>query len=289
MKNDTTSQINSPERKRNTQDQEKIESVNLTPIRPTQKIAAHSLTAALVIKNDFFSISDENIKRFIDITDELHDLNPHGKHTPLSIARAFYGDSKGSDVKITDDMLDAVRQYIDITRMSPCTILRDDGTTIELQDNHLTDIRHTQRFLKVNGNLVDEYYTIERPSLIRQIEQEQGSDVYVTYVTMPFNWLNIKGIRNTRSNTALIYLIARTIAEKGNHLDFDDIYRAAGADTSKAKFDTRKKVETILDQHKTNTEMKSFLKDFSEVNEYGDKVTKENGVTPAAIHFTYEE
>ena len=102
--------------------------------------------------------------------DELYELNPHGKVTIEQITRA-YNAAKRKDSGCTDVQKAEMREIIELYRNAICVLYYGDDV-ITTVDNRLVDITRETQQLRINNQIVEEYYYIHRPSLIKIIAQE---------------------------------------------------------------------------------------------------------------------
>lgn len=241
-----------------------IENVTFRALDKKKNLDTPVLTALLTINNSNFEIGSVT-DRFITVTDNLYELNPHGKVTIEQYTRAFNANSSKSGVG--DVSVDEMREMIGIYRESYCIITRGDEI-LHTIDNHLVDITRETETLRINNKLVNEYYHIHRPSLIKQISQAHPG--VVNYIKIPFNWLDM-GFRATPANNALIFYISKAIAMRLNEIDMDAIYRIAKATTPKQQLDTRRKIEKLLDSHRYG-KVKTALEDYVVLDQYGEQI-----------------
>ena len=267
---------------------EDIESVEYRALKENTKLKSPVLTALLTINNEEFEVGTLP-DRFITTIDSLYEQNPHGKFTIEELTRAYNQPGRSVNSSISENQIEEMRTMIDIYRTSVCVFSYGDEI-ITTVDNHLIDVTRETKRLRINNNVVDEYYYIHRPSLVKLISEQhpsEKSEKYVNYVRIPCNWLNL-GFRSTPANNALIYLLSKIIATHTDTITLDNIYKAANATTPKQQLDTRRKVEKLLDLHRDG-HVKTPLYDYTVSTQYGQ--TSDGLKDPAAttIDLQYNE
>lgn len=247
---------------------EQVESVTFRALDKKKQLDTPELTALLTINSNEFEVGTTT-DRFITVVDNLFEQNPHGKVSAEQFARAFNANNSRSG--LTNEQIEEVRELIRIYREAVCVFSFGDDI-ITTVDNHLVDITREQKRLRINHKVVDEYYYIHRPSLVKLISQEHPDEKFVTYVKIPYNWLDM-GFRATQTNNALIFLLSKAIATKAREIDIDSVYRAGSASSPKQQLDTRRKTEKLLDKHR-DKEVTTPLYDYVVLDKYGEQTAK---------------
>ena len=225
----------------------KAQSVTFKAIKPDAVLLSPVISILMTVNNANFDLEQRpDIDRFITIYDELYRRNPHGKFSITQFVNMYNANKPTNKVK--DITIEEMDNLISTYRSMLCVAFRDNGDKLDIADNNLIDMTREKSVLKTNGNIVNEYFYIHRYSFIKMLK-EKFPDA-VTYVPIPFNWLDL-GMRATTSNNRLIFFLSKLIAQKHKTIDMNTLYTAAGALTEKQKFDARKKTERILKHHLT--------------------------------------
>ena len=261
---------------------EQVESVKFSALNRKTQLNTPVLTALLTINNRDFEVGTVT-DRFITTIDTLFENNPHGKVTIREITQAYNASSRNNS-GLTDTQIEEMRNMINVYRSAVCVFSYGDDI-ITTVDNHLVDITRETKQLRINNNLVNEYYYIHRPSLIKLISQEHPSKDYVKYIKIPYNWLDL-GFRATTANNALLFLLSKIIATHTHTIELDHIYKAVNAVTPKQQLDTRKKVEKILDYHRDG-KVTTPLFDYTVSNEYEQSGNGLKDATAKTIELQY--